>query len=388
MSVINVDGDLVHYEVLGRGRPVILVHGWLGSWRYWVPTMRQLQLKYRVYAMDLFGYGDSGKNPAKYNIAAQVNLLDELMQQLGVPKAAMIGHGLGAQVLLEFARLYPDRVARMMLSSAPLFDPGQLDTRQPEPLLAPMAVTNGTPGRPRAEFDAPLASKGRMPLHSGPKDKTIARRPLRSQSEPFDPERTVANVNNRTVANPRLIDRERLRQAALERGEAAMHSAESTRPLPLPPLPPRPVAAGEIDDNPLRGALGTDVDHLLGRCFKRSEPEFEKLEADIRRTDPTVLDGYLKYFDAGATLDILRDTSMPAIVVHGEDDPLIPLPGDAVWDYITENKDDTVLPFPLPGVRHFPMLEHELFQQLVGTFLEIPDISKIELKERWRRRSR
>lgn len=39
MSAISVAGDLVHYEVLGRGRQVVLIHGWVGSWRYWIPTM-------------------------------------------------------------------------------------------------------------------------------------------------------------------------------------------------------------------------------------------------------------------------------------------------------------------------------------------------------------
>ena len=41
MSAITIGGDLIHYEVLGRGRPVLLVHGWIGSWRYWVPAMQQ-----------------------------------------------------------------------------------------------------------------------------------------------------------------------------------------------------------------------------------------------------------------------------------------------------------------------------------------------------------
>lgn len=382
MSVITVDGDLVHYEVLGRGRPVILIHGWIGSWRYWVPTMRQLQLKYRVYAMDLFGYGDSGKNPACYNIPTQVHMLDEFMQQLGVPKAAMIGHGLGAQVLLEFARLYPDRVARMMLSSAPLFDPGGLDSREPEPLPAP--VTNGSANRTRGDVEGPLASKGGAQFNpSSPKDKTIARRPAELEAPLFDPESTIASVNNRTIANPRMIDRERLRLAALERGAAAMRG-ESGRPLPLPPLP----VQRDNGKNPLREALADSMENLLLRCFKRTDAEFEKLQADVIRTDQDVIKACAQRFDAGETLDALRQMPMPVVVVHGEDDPLIPPPGEAIWDYITLGKDDTVLPFPLPGVRHFPMLEHDLFQQLVGTFLEIPDISKIELKERWRRRSR
>ena len=46
MSALTLDGDLVHYEVLGRGgRPVILLHGWIGSWRYWIPVMQQLYFK-------------------------------------------------------------------------------------------------------------------------------------------------------------------------------------------------------------------------------------------------------------------------------------------------------------------------------------------------------
>ncbi|MCK7519753.1 MAG: hypothetical protein MZV64_19525 [Ignavibacteriales bacterium] len=31
---------IVHYEVLGRGRPVIFLHGWVGSWKYWIASMQ------------------------------------------------------------------------------------------------------------------------------------------------------------------------------------------------------------------------------------------------------------------------------------------------------------------------------------------------------------
>ena len=72
MSAITVGEDLVHYEVLGRGRPVILLHGWIGSWRYWIPLMRQLQMKYLVYAIDLFVFVDSSKNLARYPVLQQI----------------------------------------------------------------------------------------------------------------------------------------------------------------------------------------------------------------------------------------------------------------------------------------------------------------------------
>src|SRR5207244_10280322 len=104
MSAITIENDLVHYEVLGRGRPVIFVHGWLGSWRYWIPTMQALSSEYRTYALDLWGYGDSAKAGSRYGLEAQADLLARFMEQLGILKAAFVGHALGGAVLLHFAR--------------------------------------------------------------------------------------------------------------------------------------------------------------------------------------------------------------------------------------------------------------------------------------------
>ena len=85
MSAITVNGDLVHYEVLGRGRPIILLHSWLGSWRYWIPTMQQLSIKYRIYALDLWGFGDSGKNKQYYSIDGQAELVERFLDRMGIP---------------------------------------------------------------------------------------------------------------------------------------------------------------------------------------------------------------------------------------------------------------------------------------------------------------
>jgi len=121
MSAITIENDLVHYEVLGRGRPVILLHGWLGSWRYWIPAMQQLSMKYRVYALDFWGFGDSGRDARRYDIASQVLLLDQFMEKLGIAKAALVGHDLGAAVATRYAVTHPDRVPRLMVVCPPLF---------------------------------------------------------------------------------------------------------------------------------------------------------------------------------------------------------------------------------------------------------------------------
>ncbi len=120
MSAIIVDDDVVHYEVLGRGRPVIFVHGWLGSWRYWIPTMQTLSSDYRTYALDLWGFGDSGKRSERYHLDAQAELLRGFMDRLAILKAAFVGHGLGGAVVAHFARRFPELADRAMAVGVPL----------------------------------------------------------------------------------------------------------------------------------------------------------------------------------------------------------------------------------------------------------------------------
>jgi pimeloyl-ACP methyl ester carboxylesterase len=120
MSAIIVDDDIVHYEVLGRGRPLIFVHGWLGSWRYWIPTMQALSLEFRTYALDLWGFGDTAKRRTHYSLEAQAELLRGFMERLAILKAAFVGHGLGAAAVAHFAGRYPELIDRAMGVAAPL----------------------------------------------------------------------------------------------------------------------------------------------------------------------------------------------------------------------------------------------------------------------------
>lgn len=120
MSVVLIDERIVHYEVLGRGRPVIFLHGWVGSWRYWVPAMQTAAIAYRAYALDLWGFGDTAHDASLYALEQQVNLLDRFLQELGIIKIALVGHGLGAVVGALFAQRWPAMVDRMMLVGCPL----------------------------------------------------------------------------------------------------------------------------------------------------------------------------------------------------------------------------------------------------------------------------
>ena len=128
MSAILLDGGIVHYEVIGRGRPIIFLHGWVGSWRYWVPAMQAASTGFRAYAVDLWGFGDTARNTSQYGLEKQVALLDHFLQELGMGKVAIIGHGLGALVGILFAMRYPTFVDRIMAVGMP-FDQNAINTR-------------------------------------------------------------------------------------------------------------------------------------------------------------------------------------------------------------------------------------------------------------------
>lgn len=120
MSAIIIDGKLLHYETFGRGTPLIFVHGWLGSWRYWMPAMEIMSEYGRTYAMDLWGFGDSDQASDKYSIPKYVNLLGEFIEEMGFSSMTLIGHALGAAVVTCYTAEKPDYVARIMAVSAPL----------------------------------------------------------------------------------------------------------------------------------------------------------------------------------------------------------------------------------------------------------------------------
>ncbi len=128
MSVILQDRDVVHYEVLGRGRPLVFIHGWVGSWRYWIPVMQAASISYRAYAIDLWGFGDTAKNPRRYSLDEQVKLLDYFLNEMGIGRVALVGHGLGAVVARLYAARFPDIVDRVLAISSPS-EEGAITTR-------------------------------------------------------------------------------------------------------------------------------------------------------------------------------------------------------------------------------------------------------------------
>ncbi len=120
MSSIVTDQGIVHYETYGQGKPVVLLHGWLGSWGLWQRTMELLGRSHRTYALDFWGFGESGKKRETYAVGDFVTLVDQFMDKLGIESAPVVGHSMGGTVSLSMAFRFPHRVQKVVVVGSPI----------------------------------------------------------------------------------------------------------------------------------------------------------------------------------------------------------------------------------------------------------------------------
>ena len=120
MSSITTDKGLLHYEVFGKGKPVIFLHGWLGSWGLWQETMAEIGKTNRAYALDFWGFGDSDDKLTSYNVQDFVDLIRQFMDQLGIQKAPLVGHSMGGTVSLMAAINDPNRIQKVVVIGSPI----------------------------------------------------------------------------------------------------------------------------------------------------------------------------------------------------------------------------------------------------------------------------
>jgi pimeloyl-ACP methyl ester carboxylesterase len=112
---------LTHHAVIGgEGLPILLVHGWMGSWYHWRHVMPRLATRHAVVAVDARGYGDSDKPYAGYDGRTIAADLRGAMEALGHARYVVIGHDMGALPALLLAAESPDRVLGLGYLDEPL----------------------------------------------------------------------------------------------------------------------------------------------------------------------------------------------------------------------------------------------------------------------------
>jgi pimeloyl-ACP methyl ester carboxylesterase len=107
--------NTLYYEIAGDGEPIILIHAGIANSQMWDAQWQALAEHYQVVRYDMRGYGRS--EDSRESSTHRQDLVD-LMAELGIEKAHLIGCSLGGEIALDMALKQPERVASLILYSA------------------------------------------------------------------------------------------------------------------------------------------------------------------------------------------------------------------------------------------------------------------------------
>jgi pimeloyl-ACP methyl ester carboxylesterase len=145
----DVNGINLYYETHGAGRPMILLHGGLGSGEMFGPILRMLAAKHQVIVPDLQAHGRTADIDRPLDIRLMADDIAALIDHLGLDKPDLVGYSLGGGVAFFVASKYPEKVGRLVMASANI----RRDAIPPEMLAQQAQVNAGA-----AEFmkDTPM----------------------------------------------------------------------------------------------------------------------------------------------------------------------------------------------------------------------------------------
>jgi len=105
----------VHYTDTGKGRVIVLLHGFLGSHEVWSEFIKKLSKKFRVIAIDLPGHGATPSIGYYHSMELLAQSIKAVLDKVGVRRYIITGHSMGGYAALAFAELYPENVSGLCL---------------------------------------------------------------------------------------------------------------------------------------------------------------------------------------------------------------------------------------------------------------------------------
>jgi pimeloyl-ACP methyl ester carboxylesterase len=115
----TVKGIKINYAETGKGKSLILIHGWTNNWEGWIPLARRLRKHYRLYILDLPGYGDS--DPLlSYSIEEEADYVAQFMKIKKIKAEAVIGLSMGSLVTAELGKKHHE-LAKKIILLGPVF---------------------------------------------------------------------------------------------------------------------------------------------------------------------------------------------------------------------------------------------------------------------------
>lgn len=112
---VEICGKKINYEVTGEGKPIVLLHGWLASLETMAPLARHLEKFFKVYSIDIIGFGKSELPDSPLHTDDFGNFLKDLLDKLGIENPILIGHSNGGRMIINFAGRNLSKINKIVL---------------------------------------------------------------------------------------------------------------------------------------------------------------------------------------------------------------------------------------------------------------------------------
>jgi pimeloyl-ACP methyl ester carboxylesterase len=114
----RVKGINLYYETRGSGRPLVLLHGGLGSGEMFGPVLPLLAEAHQVITVDLQGHGRTADIDRPIDVRLMADDIAALIDHLGLEKPDVVGYSLGGGVALHTAAKHPAKIRKLVLAAA------------------------------------------------------------------------------------------------------------------------------------------------------------------------------------------------------------------------------------------------------------------------------
>jgi pimeloyl-ACP methyl ester carboxylesterase len=138
VEFVPINGKTIYYESWGSGEPLILLHGYSCSSKYWLPYIFDFCDDFKVYLVDLTGHGKSDEFKENLSIKSVAEDLNELIKYLKINQIKAIGYSYGGDVLYQLAALNQNLVKTMITIGSV----GSLDIRKHPEMAKELSIEN------------------------------------------------------------------------------------------------------------------------------------------------------------------------------------------------------------------------------------------------------
>lgn len=112
---INISGIKLNYIVEGQGSPMVVLHGWGANIDTVIPIVNILKENYRVYALDLPGFGKSEEPKEVFDSFKYVEIVKKFLEKMEISKASFLGHSFGGKLSIILSVKHPEMVDKLVL---------------------------------------------------------------------------------------------------------------------------------------------------------------------------------------------------------------------------------------------------------------------------------